>query len=521
VPDAAAGEPRDPSSDSLPCYAAVDLGSNSFHLLVAHLEGGRLTTVDRIKDPVRLASGLDPRGRLTGAALDRALACLQRFRQRLRGIPPERIRVAGTNALRQAKNAETVLALAEEALGHPIDIIAGREEARLIYLGVAHALQDDHLRRLVLDIGGGSTEIIVGSHFEPEVLESLHMGCVSFSGRYFPDGVVTAERLDAARLAALKELEPVQSLFRSAGWGAAIGASGTIQAVRDLSQGLGCQAQDCIEAEGLARIRRVLLDCGRVELAALPGLQPDRVPVFPGGFAILEACFEALGLRQLQVSEWALREGLLYDLVGRAETEDVRERSVAHLMRRFRVDAAHAARVAATATALFDAVADAWQLDAPARRVLEWAARLHELGLAIAHSQYHKHGGYLLKHIDLPGFARGEQRLLAFLVRAHRRRYPEDERRELFLGQRRTARALSVLLRLAVLLHRSRSEQPLPEFTLRADEDSLRIEFPRGWLAAHPLTAMDLAEEAERLRDADLRLVCPGADIGAKRWSGL
>lgn len=500
--------PVDSAPEQAPCYAAVDLGSNSFHLLVARMEGGRLATVDRLKDPVRLASGLDVRGRLTGAALDRALTCLQRFRQRLRDIPAERIRVAGTNALRQAKNAETVLALAEEALGHPIDIIAGREEARLIYLGVAHALQDDSLRRLVLDIGGGSTEIIVGTHFEPEVLESLHMGCVVFSGRFFPDGVVTAERLDAARLAALQELEPVQSLFRNAGWGAAIGASGTIQAMRDVSQGLGVQAQDGIEAEGLGRIRRVLLACGRVDLEALPGLQPDRVPVFAGGFAILEACFEALGLERLQVSEWALREGLLYDLIGRAETEDVRERSVAHMMRRFRVDPTHAERVAATATQLFHAVAGPWQLDAPGGRVLDWAARLHEIGLAISHSQYHKHGGYLLKHMDLPGFARGEQRLLAFLVRAHRRRYPEDERRELFLEQRRHARALSVLLRLAVLLHRSRSDQPLPALDVRAGEDSLRLEFPRGWLAAHPLTSMDLAEESERLRDADLRLRC-------------
>jgi len=508
APPSPAGTIAETTADSVPHYAAVDLGSNSFHLLVAHLEGGRLTTVDRIKDPVRLASGLDQRGRLTGAALERALACLQRFRQRLRGIPPDRIRVAGTNALRQAKNADTVLALAEEALGHSIDVIAGREEARLIYLGVAHALQDDHHRRLVVDIGGGSTEIIVGSHFEPELLESLHMGCVTFSARHFGDGLVTIDRLEAARLAALQELEPVQSLFRSAGWGASIGSSGTIQAVRDVSQGLGCRAQDCIVADGLARIRRVLLERGRVDMEALPGLQPDRVPVFAGGFAILEACFEALGLEQLQVSEWALREGLLYDLVGRAETEDVRERTVAHLMHRFRVDVTHATRVATTATQFFDAVASDWQLDGPARRVLEWAARLHEIGLAIAHNQYHKHGGYLLKHMDMPGFARGEQRLLAFLVRAHRRRYPEDDRRELFLGQRRTARALSVLLRLAVLLHRSRSEQPLPPLSVQAGEDQLWLEFPPGWLAAHPLTAMDLGEESERVRDADLRLRC-------------
>jgi exopolyphosphatase / guanosine-5'-triphosphate,3'-diphosphate pyrophosphatase len=498
-----------------PCYAAVDLGSNSFHLLVARMEGDRLITVDRLKEPVRLASGLDARGRLTGAALDRALACLQRFRQRLRGIAPERIRVAGTNALRQARNAETVLSLSEEALGHTIDIIAGREEARLIYLGVAHALQDDNHRRLVLDIGGGSTEIIVGTHFDPEVLESLHMGCVGFSGRHFPDGQVTAERLEAARLAALQELEPVQSLFRTAGWGVAIGASGTIQAMRDVSHGLGAGAEDGIDADGLQRIREALLARGRVDVDALPGLQPDRVPVFAGGFAILSACFEALGLERLQVSDWALREGLLYDLVGRSETGDVRERTVSRLMQRFQVDQVHARRVAATALQLFDAVAIDWHLDGAARRLLEWAARLHEIGLAISHSQYHKHGGYLLKHLDMPGFARGEQRLLAFLVRAHRRRYPEDDRRELFLEQRRSARALSVLLRLAVLLHRARSEVPLPALGVRTGEDSIRIDFPTGWLSEHPLTRMDLGEEAERLRDADMRLRTREGEAGA------
>jgi exopolyphosphatase / guanosine-5'-triphosphate,3'-diphosphate pyrophosphatase len=493
-------------SGEAPCYASVDLGSNSFHVLVARVDGDRLLTVDRLKESVRLASGLDSRGRLTGSVMNRAVECLRRFGQRLIGIPPERLRVVGTNALRQARNAEAFMALAEEALGHPIDVIAGREEARLIYLGVAHALQDDNERRLVIDIGGGSTEIIVGTHFDPEILESLHMGCVSTSERYFEDGIIDAERMEAAELAALQQLEPVQSLFRASGWGVAIGASGTIVSIRDVAAGLGIADDDGLGPEAVTRIRRALVAAGRVDPTMLPGLQPERVPVFAGGVAILSACFTALGLERLRVSESALREGVLYDLIGRGEAEDVRERTVAGLVQRYQIDAVHAARVAETAAELCSQVAQEWSLTDADARVLRWAASLHEVGLAIAHNQYHKHGGYLLKHMDMAGFARGEQRLLAFLVRAHRRRYAETERRELTLEQRGPARHLSVLLRLAVLLHRSRSQTALPGIEARPGDDTLRLVFPAGWLAAHPLTAMDLEAEADRLKQTGFRL---------------
>lgn len=493
-------------SGELPCYASVDLGSNSFHLLVARMDGDRLITIDRIKETVRLGAGLDHRGRLSNPIIERALECLRRFGQRLKGIPAERLRVVGTNALRAARNAEAFMTLAEEALGHPIDVIAGREEARLIYLGVAHALQDDNERRLVIDIGGGSTEIIVGTHFEPEILESLHMGCVSMSERYFSDGSIDAERMEAAELEALQQLEPVQSLFRASGWGVAIGASGTIVAIRDTAASLSLLEEDVLSAEAVLRLRRALIGAGRVDPSSFPGMSPERVPVFPGGLAILSACFKALDLGALRVSDWALREGVLYDLVGRVEAEDVRERTVQHLLQRYQIDAPHAERVAGTATLLFEQVAEDWGLQESDGRVLRWAATLHELGLAISHSQYHKHGAYLLKHMDMPGFARGEQRLLSFLVRAHRRRYPEDERRELALEQRPLARLLSVILRLAVLIQRSRETQALPTLQLKASSDGLRMVWPKTWLAEHPLTAMDLEAEAERLKSADFRL---------------
>lgn len=485
--------------------AAIDLGSNSFHMIVARNRQGELKLLDRLREPVRLAAGLDPDRRIKPAAEARALACLERFGQRIRGIPAGSVRAVGTNALRRARNASDFLAKAEQALGRPVDIIAGIEEARLIYLGVAHALGGSGERRLVVDIGGGSTELIVGEGFQPRHLESLHMGCVSSSQLYFAEGI-TSRAWEKAELGAHMALEPVAAGFRRLGWERSIGASGTVKAIGSVVREHQPDAE-AITLQSLHKIRDVLLKDGAAGLRRFKSLSEDRVEVFPGGVVVLIAVFESLQLERMEVSEGALREGLLYDLVGRIQFEDVRQRSVDALMRRYHVDASQAERVESTALYCFDRVAAAWQVDDPSlRHTLIWAAQLHEIGLDIAHTQYHKHGAYVLLHADLAGFSRQEQRLLAVLVRAHRRKFPISEFEQLPVRWQNTARKLAVLLRLAVVLRRPRVDEPLPEFSLAVSERDIRIRFPAGWLAEHPLLQADLAEEAEYLAVAGTKL---------------
>ncbi|MGH8581095.1 MAG: exopolyphosphatase, partial [Gammaproteobacteria bacterium] len=286
--------------------AAVDLGSNSFHLVVAEVVEGRLRIIDKLREMVRLAGGLNENNRLTEEVMQRAVACLQRFGQRLTGIPAHGVRAVGTNTLRKARNSGEFLGRSEAALGHKLDIITGFEEARLIYLGVSHCLEGDGVaRRLVIDIGGGSTELILGRKFEPERMESLHMGCVGISTRFFQDGALSEARLRAAEIAALQEFEGIQESFKGRGWDLAIGASGTILAVREivLSE---AWSEDGITLGAMRRLRKTLIAAGDLARLELPSLQKERLPVFPGGFAILSAAFQALGIERMQVSDGAL-----------------------------------------------------------------------------------------------------------------------------------------------------------------------------------------------------------------------
>jgi len=485
--------------------AAVDLGSNSFHMKVARVVDGHFHVVDRLKEMVRLAAGLDAEGRLDAQAVARALACLERFGQRLRDIPPEGVRVVGTNTLRRARNAAEFLREAKRILGHPIEIISGIEEARLVYLGVAHSVPQTQDRRLVVDIGGGSTEVIIGRGFKPLYLESLYMGCVGFSRCFFGDGIIDAGRMRRAELAAMQELEPLATPYRRLGWDAAIGSSGTVVSIAEVIRHKRWGERG-ITAPGLARLRESLIAAGHVERLDLPGLERRRAPVFPGGVAILSALFETLGIKRMERSLGALREGLLYDLLGRLGPEDVRETTVLELMSKHRVDEGQAARVERTAMRLREQVTGSWGLGKERwGDCLRWAASLHEVGLAIAHSGYHKHGAYLLEHADLAGFSQEEQLLLAALVRAHRRKFPPQAFAAL-PGGRTRARRLAVLLRVAAVLHRSRSDSIDPEVVARADGDSLSLELPEGWLAAHPLTQADLEQEAAYLRAAGFKL---------------
>jgi exopolyphosphatase / guanosine-5'-triphosphate,3'-diphosphate pyrophosphatase len=483
--------------------AAVDLGSNSFHMIVARVVHGQLHVLDRLQETVRLGAGLDEKNRLSAEAGRRAIDCLKRFGQRLRGMQAGSVRAVGTNTLRRARRAEKFLARAEAALGHPIEVISGREEARLIYLGVAREIPEDG-PRLVIDIGGGSTELILGERMEPKLAESLYMGCVSMWQAHFADGRITARAMRRAETAARLELQPVEAQFRH-GWQQAYGSSGTIRAIGAVARSAGWCDQDVTPA-ALANLREAVLEAGHVERLRFSGLNDDRAPVFPGGVAILTAVFDALGIERLRVSDGALREGLLYDLLGRLRHEDVRERTIGSLTALYHVDKLQAARVEAAVRDCFAQVAADWNLTDADAALLSWAARLHEMGLAVAHTQYHKHGAYLARFADLPGFSSTEQQWLALLIRAHRRKFPLEEFAVLPAAPRRRAQRLAMLLRLSVLLHRSRSDAPLPRLRLSAGKRSLRVNFPSRWLAQHPLTLADLQQEREWLELADLKL---------------
>jgi exopolyphosphatase/guanosine-5'-triphosphate,3'-diphosphate pyrophosphatase len=487
-------------------FAAVDLGSNSFHLMVARMDGGTLQVIDRHKEMVRLGEGLTADRHLREDVAERALACLERIGQRLKDMPPERVRAVGTNTLRQVRPEARFLPRAERALGHPIEVIAGREEARLIYLGVVHGLAIGDEKRLVIDIGGGSTELIVGQGFQPALRESLQMGCVSMSQRFFANDKITPKQMDEAELHGALEVRPVRELFRQSGWATATGSSGTIKAIAAVVTAEGW-SEDGISAESLDRLRAAILDAGRVSALGFKGLSDERRPVFAGGVAVLRALFTSLAIAHMRASDQALREGLIYEMVGRREHEDVRERTVATLMRRFDVDQAHAARVKETALHLLAQVHEPWQLThADYAPMLGWAAELHEIGLAVAHSQYQKHGAYLVGNADLSGFTRQEQQVLAALVLGHRRKFPLEVFLDLPSGVRCCARRLCVLLRLAVLMHRGRSPDTTPEPILTTDDETLTLRFPAGWLDQHPLTRLELEEEGERLLAGGLTL---------------
>lgn len=496
-----------PSPKQLPeLVAAIDLGSNSFHMVVASLRNGELIIVDRLREMVRMAAGLTPLRTLSSEAQQKAIDCLQRFGQRLRDMPPGAVRAVGTNTLRVARNAGEFLVLAEQALGHPIEIISGIEEARLIYQGVAHSLATDGKRRLVMDIGGGSTEYIIGIDRTPLQKESLHMGCVSMSLQHFPDGKLTQKRFKRAVIAAQLELEPFESAFRADAWNEAVGASGTLRTVEKLLVTSGW-TKGGITLEGLNRLVDVMLAAGHHEKLNLPELSADRKPILPGGVAILYATFKSLGIQHMKVAEGALREGLLYDLMGRINQEDIRSRTVAALASRYHVDEGHSARIRQTLRDLVPQAAELGRVEeAEAMQWLEWAADLHEIGLDIAHSQFHKHSAYIIENADLPGFSRQDQKLLATIVRAHRRKFPTKLFKDLAAPWNTSAKPMAMLLRLAILLNRSRQATPLPNIELSLSDTQLSVVFPRGWLEGHPLTCADLEEEAKNLTAAGIAL---------------
>ena len=491
--------------------AAVDLGSNSFHMIVGRLAAGQLHVVDKLRERVRFASGLDEKHVLSEEAMVRALDCLKRLGQRVADMPPGSVRAVGTNTLRKARNSRVFMERARDALGHPIEIIGGREEARLIYLGVAQTMPSEGGKRLVVDIGGGSTEFIIGDGFKIVEADSLFMGCVSFSLRYFGDGKLTAKRFRDAKIAAELELQSLARNYRKIGWTTEIGCSGTIHAVDAIVRANGW-AEEGITLKALKKLRKALVAAGSVDALSLPGLQPDRMAVIAGGTAILEALFEDLRVNCMVPSPGALREGVLYDLVGRFAHEDVRDRTINWFCDHYHADRSQSERVEETALNLLDHALKSWPLDEErATRLLSWASSLSEIGLAIAHTAYHKHSAYLIENSHMAGFARGEQRALATLVRCHRRKLRTTSFDEIDPKNLEELQRLCVLFRLAVCLNRSR-DADIPNCVLRVKKKRLKITFPDGWLEARPLSTAALEQEAIFLKALDFELVVKTAD---------
>ncbi|MDR2991827.1 MAG: Ppx/GppA family phosphatase [Burkholderiaceae bacterium] len=488
-------------------FAVADLGSNSFRLEIDQPGGaGRFQRVEYLKETVRLGSGLDAERRLSGEAMQRGLACLARFGERLAGFAPQQVRAVATQTLREASNREDFLAVAQQALGFPIEVIAGREEARLIYLGVAHFLPASRERRLVVDIGGRSTELIIGQGRQARVCESLRVGSVRWSMRYFPDGKLSARAFERAEIAARAVLEPVLGTHGHAHWDAAYGSSGTVGAVADVLNLAGrAPHPGAITRAGLDWLQERLVKAGQTQTIALAGVRAERKPVIAGGLAVLRTVFDLLGIAQMQHAEGGLRHGVLVEMLassGSTRTRgrrDVHSAAIKDLARRYAADPPQARRVARAAALLLPQLLP--PTDKPAaqeaqRRLaqqLEWAARLHEIGVWIAHPDYHKHGAYVLEQSELSGFSLAEQHRLALLVLGQRGKLRKVEVQFEDGGFMRQLLAL----RLAVLLSHARRDPKLHGIALAADRrgSGFTLTLPAGWRAAWPQSAHLLNEE--------------------------
>jgi len=486
--------------------AAIDMGSNSFHLAIARVDHGEVKKVASMSEKVQLAAGLDENKNLTEAAQQRGLACLARFVGRLGSVQPNRLRIVATNALRQAKNGHEFIQKAAEILPKPIEIIAGREEARLIYLGVSHTMANGG-RRLVIDIGGGSTELIIGEEFEPIQTESLQMGCVAYTKAFFPEGDISPKIFDKAVTAARKELSAIANTYKAEGWDTVVGSSDSIKAAKQIMVNLGLSdEQENVTRDGLEKLKDKLLKFKHSAEIDFEGLKDDRRAVLPAGLAILYAVFDVLNIDKLAYSDGALREGVMYDLLGRFKHEDIRDRSVQALMGRYNADLKQAERVVNTAQQLFDDVAQQLDLTNEDSDLLRRAAYLHEIGLAISHGGYHRHGAYLLQHSDIPGFSQIDQNHLSLLVAYHRRKLRNDAKQDVLKGGGIKLVYLCLLLRLAVLLNHSRSDQMLPAIELTVLNSQQWQLSVSGDAKQWPLLVADLHDEQEQFKHWDIEL---------------
>jgi exopolyphosphatase/guanosine-5'-triphosphate,3'-diphosphate pyrophosphatase len=480
---------------------AVDLGSNSFHLAIGRVEGEQIYPLDSLKEAVRLGGGVTREKQLTPEVQEKALEALKRFSERLAGMPKDAVRAVGTNALRISKNSGVFLREAEKTLGFPIDVISGREEARLIYLGVVHSLPLSTENRLVVDIGGGSTEFIIGNGPKTRAMESLYMGCVSYTNRFFADGKIDKKSMKAAELAAREEVQAISARFEKLGWKEAVGSSGTAKSLAEVLVKNG-QDETGITDGGLEWLKDKLVDAGDLKKVSIDGLREERLPVIAGGVAIMSAVFDELGLEAMTVADGALRQGVLWDLLGRVHRADIRDVTVERFVRRHHIDQAQAERVKKLALVLLaDFEASTGEPLVGMDRYLSWAARLHEIGISIAQGAYHKHSAYILANADMPGFSRQEQGWLSNLVLAQRGKLGKMQ--AAFADDPRLA-ALAFCLRLAVIFNRSRRSLELPQLHVSRKDKALRLSIDPAWLESQSLIALALEAEREQWKGAGL-----------------
>lgn len=499
------GEHTDPfsneSSNDQSLYAAIDLGSNSFHMIIARETHGQFQVIDKHKEMVRLRTGLDKEGNLTDKAFQRGIECLERFGQRLKGIPNKNIRAVGTNTLRNAKNSTKFLKQAKQALGHSIKIISGQEEARLIYLGVSHGLPASDEQRLVMDIGGGSTEYIIGQHTENSHLTSTEMGCISVTQAFFSKGDITEKKMNAAIAHCRQILRPHRSKLKKRGWDTAIGASGSIKSIGQIIE-LNGWSDTGITLKSMLKLNQKLIESGSTRDVKLDGLKEERRPVFAGGLAILIASFMELSIEQMQVSANALREGLILDSLGRLYAEDVREVSVKAMQQWMKADIQQADYIVNTAQGLYKQVVKTWDLnptDYDFKNLLKWACMLHEIGIAISYKRYQHHSAYLIAQSDMAGFDQQEKQILSTMMINHRGKFDVSLYNDMDESIAQKLICLTVLLRLAVRIHRGRDlEKTKPSLYLKKHHN-LYLEFEENWLSSHPLTQLDLETEAKHL----------------------
>ena len=499
--------PGELSSKPSSVIAAVDLGSNSFHMVVAQDQHGQLKVIDRIREMVRLGAGLNSSGKLSKESKEKAIECLERFGQRLQEMCADSVRVVGTNTLRVAKNSTEFIQRAEEALGHPIQIISGVEEARLIYQGTVHSITGPDGKWLVIDIGGGSTEIIIGEQGEPLLMESVQMGCVVVSEKIFASGELDKKKFKKALVDAKLQLQPIVSIVKELGWNHVVGTAGTIRTISALMRELELSEQG-ITYKGINLLIAKLQEAEHMDNVHFESLSKERKPVFVGGLMVLKAIFEEFGIKRMMISDGGLREGLLFDLAGRIHHQDTRDRTVYSLMRRYHVDFKHAVNIKTTALHLLDKVSNVWKTNNEiAYQFLVWSADLHEIGLDISHSKYHRHGAYLLDNSDLMGFSWNEQRLLACLVGNHRRKINFELIEQLPARWQQQAIFMIVILRISVLINRDRIPKKLPDIKIEDNEGALKIQFNQKWLEEHPLTYAELEQEKNYLKDLKVDIV--------------
>lgn len=487
--------------------AAVDLGSNSFHMIICSLKDGKLQVIDRLKEMVRLAAGLDQNRNLDAETQAKALACLERFGQRISNFPPNSVSIVGTNTLRLAKNAQQFISKAEIALGHPIHIISGIEEARLIYQGVAHSLAGNANNRFVMDIGGGSTEYIIGQHDIPHTKESLNMGCVTISQNFFKKGQISKKAFKKATLFAEQHLEPFQNKFNRRQWDEAIGASGSLKTISNVLQTSGW-SDNGITMAGLELLVQYLLKLSHYDQFTLPALSIERRPVFIGAVVIVYATFKTLNIEQMTVSDGALREGLIYDLLGRIYDHDIRSQTSKMIAARYHTDHNHAEQIKETIHYMVDQLQEhpCFHDNPASLQFLEWAADLHEIGFEIAHSHYHKHSAYIIENGDLAGFSKQDQLLLSKLVRSQRKKLSLERFNELPAPWKQYAPIMSIVFRLATLLHRNR-HNTRPDFRISINMNDITLKFSENWLEQAPLTQADLEQEIVYLKEAKFNLL--------------